>query len=256
MFINRPKIAPMQVKFKVLYSGVCHTDLHKVQGHFGPVTFPYVPGHELLGEVTEIGEGVTKFVVGDHVGVGCFVDSCLECEQCTTDNENYCDKGMTETYDHEKRHGRVLGNPESRTWGGYCGSSVVHEHFCLTIPKSLPLDKAAPILCAGITMWDPLRHWGFTEGKPRTVGIVGIGGLGTMGIKIAKALGHTVVAISTTAAKESLAKEKGATKFAASKDPESMKASAGTCDIILNTVSASHDINVYMPLLKKGGIIN
>lgn len=145
---------------------------------------------------------MTKFKVGDNVGVGCFVDSCLSCEQCDTDNENYCDNGMTGTYNAVKKHGRVLGNPESRTWGGYSGSNVVHEHFCSLIPKDLPLDKAAPLLCAGITMYDPLRHWGFTDGTPKTVGIVGIGGLGTMGIKIAKALGHTVVAISTTATKE------------------------------------------------------
>jgi uncharacterized zinc-type alcohol dehydrogenase-like protein len=255
-YINRPNVGPKQVKFKTLYSGVCHTDLHKVKGHFGPGNvYPYVPGHEILGEVTEIGEGVTKFKVGDHVGVGCFVDSCMECEQCEEDYENYCDKGVTETYDHVKKFGRVLGNKDMRTWGGYSGSNVVHEHFCLTIPKDLPVENAAPILCAGITMYDPLQNHGFTTGKSRTVGIVAIGGLGTMGIKIAKALGHTVVAISTTSAKEQLAKDKGATHFVASKDPESIKAMANSCHIILNTVAANHDINTYMPLLKKGGVI-
>ena len=243
------------VKFKMLYAGICHTDLHAVQGHLGPGTYPFVPGHELLGEVTEIGEGVTKFKVGDNVGVGCLVDSCLNCEQCSTDNENYCDNGMTGTYNGVKKHGRVLGDPEMKTWGGYSGSNVVHEHFVNHIPKELPLDKAAPILCAGITMYDPLHHWGFCDGKPKVVGIVGVGGLGTMGIKIAKALGHEVIAISTSAAKESLAKEKGASAFVVSKDPESIKAQAGRCNIILNTVSANHDLNLYLPLLKKNGIL-
>ena len=256
-YINRPNVGPKQVKMKVLFSGVCHTDLHKSRGHFGPGNvYPYVPGHEILAEVTEIGEGVTKFKVGDHVGVGCFIDSCFECEQCENGDENYCDKGVTETYDHVKKFGRVGGNPEMRTWGGYSGSMVVHEHFCLTIPKNMPLDKTAPILCAGITMWDPLAFHGFTTGKPRTVGIVAIGGLGTMGIRLAKALGHTVVAISTTLAKEQLAKSKGADFFVASKDPESIKAMAGKCNLIINTVSANHDINLYMPLLAKSGTIH
>jgi uncharacterized zinc-type alcohol dehydrogenase-like protein len=213
-----------------------------------------VPGHELLGEVTEIGEGVTKFKVGDKVGVGCMVDSCLDCDQCKEDSENYCDT-MTETYGHAKKNSRVLGNKDMKTWGGYSGSNVVHEHFCCRIPEGLPLEKAAPILCAGVTMYDPLSHWGFANGVSRTVGIIGIGGLGTMGIKIAKAMGHTVIAISTTAAKKELAESKGATGFVASKDPESIKAQAGKCNIILNTVAANHDINTYMPLLAKGGVI-
>ena len=239
----------------MLYAGICHTDVHAVKNDFGGAVFPFVPGHELLGEVTEIGNEVTRFKVGDKVGVGCLVDSCLECEQCKDDHENYCDNQMTGTYNGQKRHGRVLGNPASRTWGGYSGSNVVHEHFVNKIPEGLPLDKAAPIMCAGITMYDPLRHWGFTEKQNQVVGIVGIGGLGTMGIKIAKALGHQVVAISTSANKEALAKEKGADHFVVSTDPESIKALKVKCHIILNVVSANHDLNTYLPLLNKSGVM-
>ena len=136
--INRPNVAEGQVKFKMLYSGICHGDVHWTKGEFGSKTFPMVPGHELLGEVTEIGEGVTKFKVGDKVGVGFFIDSCMDCSQCKAGDENYCDKGMTFTYDGDKSHGRVLGNPESKTWGGYSGSNVVHERFCSKIPDGVP----------------------------------------------------------------------------------------------------------------------
>jgi len=159
------------------------------------------------------------------------------------------------TYGNPKTHGRVPGDPNITTFGGYSGSNVVHEKFCLKVPEKIPLTAAAPILCAGITMYDPLRHWGACEGKKMSIGVVGIGGLGTMGIKIAKALGHDVVAISTTPSKESLAKEKGATHFCVSTDPESLKKYESSCDLILNVVSADHDLNVYIPLLKKSGTI-
>ena len=166
-----------------------------------------------------------------------------------------CVKGSTFTYDGAKQHGRVGGNQETKTHGGYSGSSVVHEKFIIKIPEGMDIQKASPILCAGITVYDPLRHWGFTDGVKKTVGIIGIGGLGTMGIKLAVALGHEVVAVSTSANKEKLAKEKGATHFVISTDKKSIEQNAGKCDLILNTISGDHDINTYLPLLAKDGVI-
>lgn len=154
-----------------------------------------------------------------------------------------------------KTHGRVSGNQNTVTMGGYSASYVVHESFCLKIPNGMPLELSSPILCSGITMYSPLEHWGFTKGEKRTVGVVGIGGLGTMGVKIARALGHDVVAVSTSANKEAIARQKGATHFVVSKDPESMAKHAGMCDIILNTVSVNHDLNLYLPLLAKSGTL-
>ena len=183
------------------------------------------------------------------------VDSCLDCSQCKNGDEQYCLKGRTGTYNAARTHGRVPGNQELKTFGGYSGSHVANQHFVIKIPDGIPIEAAAPILCAGITMYDPLRHWGATAGKKMTIGVVGIGGLGTMGIKLSKALGHDVVAISTSANKEALAKEKGATHFCVSKDPESIKAHAGLCDLILNTVGADHDVNTYFPLLNKSATI-
>lgn len=186
------------------------------------------------------------------------VDSCLECKWCKEGEENYCDNGMTGTYNGVRKHGRVGGNQDLRTYGGYTGSQVTHEHFIIKINPEMDLEKTAPILCAGITMYSPLKHWGFAKGGPnqkKVVGIVGIGGLGTMGVKIAAALGHTVVAISTSANKEKIALDKGAHHFVVSSDPESIKTQAGKCDIILNTVSVPHDLNVYLQLLSKSGTL-
>jgi len=253
IWIARPKVTDSAVRFEMLYCGICHSDVHTGVNDWGPCNFPFVGGHELLGRVVEVGSKVTKFKVGDAVGVGCFIDACLDCVNCEKGDEQYCLKGMTGTYNGEKKHGRCGGNQETRTAGGYSASHTVHEDFVLKIPDGMDLVKTAPILCAGITMYSPLMHWGAGTGEKKTVGIVGIGGLGTMGIKLAKALGNDVMAISSSAHKEALAKEKGATMFACSRDPESMKANAGKCDLILNTVSASHDINTYLPLLSKGG---
>ena len=238
----------------MLYAGICHTDLHYGTNDFGGSKFPLVPGHELLGKVVEVGPDVTKVKVGDYCAVGCMVDSCLDCRWCKDKEEQYCDNGMTMTYSADKKHGRVLGNQSMPTFGGYTGSQVTHEHFIIKVPDTMEMDKVAPILCAAITMYDPLRHWGFLDGgKKKCVGVVGVGGLGTMGIKIAKAAGHEVVAISTSKGKEQMAKDKGADLFVVSTDEESVKACAGKCDIILSTVSANHDLNVYIPLLAKSG---
>jgi len=253
IWIARPKVTDFAVKFEMLYCGICHSDVHTGVNDWGPCNFPFVGGHELLGRVVEIGSKVTKFKVGDTCGVGCFIDACLNCVNCKKGDEQYCLKGMTGTYNGVKKHGRVGGNQETKTAGGYSGSHTVHEDFVLKIPDGMDLAKTAPILCAGITMYSPLKYWGAASGEKKTVGIVGIGGLGTMGIKLAAALGNEVMAISSSTKKEALAKEKGATLFACSKDPESMKALAGKCDLILNTVSATHDINTYIPLLAKGG---
>jgi len=216
----------------------------------------FCPGHEFLGKVTEVGASVTKFKIGDHVGVGCYVDSCDECSSCAEGDIPYCEKGNVLSLNSDKKYKRVGGNKNERTMGGYSSTYVVHETFAFKIPDALDLSKAAPILCGGITVYDPLRHWGATEeGRKMTIGVVGIGGLGTMGIKLSKALGHTVVAISTSPNKEALAKEKGADFFVASADKDSIMACAGKCDLILNTVSANHDLNVYLPLLGKNGTI-
>jgi len=252
LWIARPKPQDYDVKFEMLYCGICHSDVHNVKNEWGPCDFPCVAGHELLGKVTEVGNKVTKFKVGDHVGVGCFVDSCLDCCNCHDGDEQYCLKGVTLTYKGDKKFGRVSGNQETKTMGGYSAANTVHEDFVLKIHEGMDLQKTAPILCAGITMYSPLKHWGAAGDKKMTVGIVGIGGLGTMGIKLAKAMGNDVLAISTSPRKEAMAKEKGADFFVSSKDPEGMKAHAGKCDLILNTVSANHDINTYIPLLAKG----
>ena len=253
IYINRPKIAPKQVKFEMLYCGICHSDIHVGRGELGEVQYPFVGGHELLGKVVEIGEGVSKVKVGDTVAVGCFVEACLECGMCKGGDEQYCDKGMTGTYNSQKKHGHALGNPETRTHGGYSASHTVHEHFIIKIPDGMDLEKTAPIMCAGITLYDPLKHWGFADTTGKTVGIAGIGGLGTMGIKLAKAMGHKVIAISNSPGKAAMAKEKGADEFCCFKNAEDVAKFANSCDIILNTIAAEHDAMSYLGLVAKNG---
>jgi uncharacterized zinc-type alcohol dehydrogenase-like protein len=253
MFIPRPKVTDFTVKYELHYSGICHSDCHTGCNEWFNATYPCVTGHEHAGIVTEVGAKVTKFKVGDRVGVGCFIDACLECKMCKKGEENYCEKGITGTYNSTKKNLRVAGNTDILTFGGYSASNVVHEHFVMKIPDAIPMDKAGPLLCAAITLYDPLRHWGYTVGEKRIVGVVGVGGLGTMGIKLAKAMGHTVVAISRSLDKEALAKEKGADHYIASNDPESVKNAPVKCDLILNTVGVKHDIKSYIPLLAQDG---
>jgi uncharacterized zinc-type alcohol dehydrogenase-like protein len=255
VWIPRGKVGDEHVKFDLLYCGVCHSDVHIGENIFGGCSYPCVTGHELFGRVTEVGSKVTKVQVGDYVGVGCMVDSCLSCSQCENGDEQYCLKGNTNTYQSTRKHGRVPGNQSLTTYGGYSASNTVHEHFIIKVPEGIPHEKVGPILCAGITLYDPLKYWGAAGEKKLNIGVIGIGGLGTMGIKFAAAMGNNVVAISTSASKEALAREKGATGFICSTDPESMAAHARSLDLILNTVSFHHDLNPYMGLLAKNGTI-
>lgn len=254
MWINRGKVqGPHDVKVEILYCGICHSDLHLVENHLAETMYPIVPGHEIAGVVAEVGSGVTKVKVGDRVGVGVSADSCLECEMCENLEEQYCLNGKSvHTYNDKKRYGHIPGNQEERTFGGYSGSYTLHEHFVFLIPDAMDLKVVGPVLCAGITLFDPMRHWGATK-KKMTIGVIGIGGLGTMGIKLAAALGHKVVAVSTSVNKKQMAMEKGATDFVVSKDPESMKAYHGTIDLLLNCVSVVHELSFYLPLLKYNG---
>jgi len=256
IWIPRGNPGDEHVQFELLFSGICHSDL-SIAGMqmFGAPKFPAVTGHELFGRVTVVGSKVSKVKVGDFVAVGCMVDSCLSCSQCTAGDEQYCLKGNTNTYQSQRKHGRVPGNQELTTFGGYSAENVVHEHFVVKVPETIPQEVVGPIMCAGITLYDPLKHWGALGEKKINVGIVGVGGLGTMGIKLAKAMGNNVVAISTSASKEEVAKTKGATGFVCSKSEESIKAHAGTLDLILNTVSNHHDLSPYMQLLAKNGTI-
>jgi len=257
MWINRPKVGDFDVKVDLHYCGICHSDVTLSLNHLKTATYPMVPGHELIGKVVEVGSKVSKVKVGDNVGIGCISDACLNCRACELGDEPYCYKGKSvHTYNDRKRYTHIGGNPTASTYGGYSGSNVLHEHFILKIPDSIPLEKAGPLLCAGITMYDPLRHWGATkEGAKMTIGIIGVGGLGTMGIKLSKALGHKVVAISTNADKKQMAFEKGADEFIVSTDPASMESARRSCDLILNTASAPHEVSQYLSLLHYNGTI-
>jgi len=245
--IDRREPGPKDVLIDILYCGVCHSDLHTARGEWAGVQFPAVPGHEIVGRVSAVGSGVTKFRPGQIVGVGCMVDSCRECESCREGFEQYCDGpvGFTGTY-----NGPVGGG--FNTYGGYSAAITVDEDFVLAIRhKEEDLAAAAPLLCAGITTWSPLRHWNAGPGKK--VGVVGIGGLGHMGVKLAKALGAHVVAFTTSAAKIADGKKLGADEVVVSKNEDEMKAHANSFDLILNTVAAPHDLDAYMVLLKRDG---
>ena len=248
----RHDVGDDDVGFDLSYCGICHTDLHFINNDLGATTYPLVPGHELAGVVNEVGKNVTKFKVGDKVGVGCMVDSCLNCKSCLADEEQYCDNGMTMTYGSRTAHGRAGPNGR-QTIGGYSTKMVVNERFAVKIPDNAPLDKTAPLLCAGITLYDPMKAFGV---KPCTrVGVAGVGGLGMMGIKIASALGAEVTAISRSNAKEAKAKSFGAKHFVAMNSEASVAAAADSLDLILDTVSACHDSQPYAKMLDKRGTL-
>lgn len=233
------------VQFKVLYCGICHSDLHMIKNEWGMSKYPVVPGHEIVGVVTEVGNKVEKFKVGDKVGVGCLVGSCRKCDMCSQDLENYC-AGQILTYSATYVDGTT-------TYGGYSDLMVADEHFVIRWPENLPMDIGAPLLCAGITTYSPLRHFGLD--KPGTnVGVVGLGGLGHVAVKFAKAFGAKVTVISTSEAKKKEALEKlGADAFLVSRDPEQMQAATGSLDGIIDTVSAAHPILPLVNLLKSQG---
>lgn len=241
--IERRKILDNDVKIQIDYCGVCHSDIHQVRNDWGNSMYPVVPGHEIIGHVIEVGKKVTKFKKGDLVGVGCLVDSCQECESCKEDLEQYCENGMVPTYNGEDKH---LGG---HTFGGYSEMIVVREKFVLKVPGNLDTKAVAPLLCAGITTWSPLRQWNVKKGDK--VGVIGLGGLGHMGIKFASALGAHVVMITTSPAKAEDAKRLGADEVLISRKEEEMKKQAGSFDFLLNTVPVGHDTNPYITLLKR-----
>ncbi|RKH12240.1 NAD(P)-dependent alcohol dehydrogenase [Corallococcus sp. CA053C] len=232
------------VLIDILYCGVCHSDIHQARDEWGGAIFPMVPGHEIVGKVSQVGSAVTSFKVGDAVGVGCFVDSCRECSACVAGEEQYCERGMVSTYNGRERDG-------SPTYGGYSTSITVDAKYVLRIPEGLPLDRAAPLLCAGITTYSPLRHYGMKPGQK--LAVVGLGGLGHMGVKLGKAMGAEVTVLSTSPSKRDDALALGATHFAATSDKNTFKALANQFDFILDTVSAPHDYNAYLGLLKRDG---
>ncbi|RKP55819.1 NAD(P)-dependent alcohol dehydrogenase [Pararobbsia silviterrae] len=244
--IERRAVGPNDVEIDILYCGVCHSDLHTARAEWPGVHFPSVPGHEIVGRVRAVGADVTKHKVGALVGVGCMVDSCRTCPACAVNLEQYCENGFTGTY-----NGNAMGG-DANTYGGYSTAIVVEEHFVLSIKhREDQLAAAAPLLCAGITTWSPLRHWQAGPGKK--VGVVGIGGLGHMGIKLAHALGAHVVAFTTSESKREAARALGADEVVISKDPQAMRAHAASFDFILNTVAASHDLDAFTALLKLDG---
>lgn len=233
------------VVIEIHFCGICHSDIHQARDEWGGAQFPMVPGHEIAGVVSRVGPGVKKFKVGDHVGVGCFVDSCRHCVNCERGDEQYCTNGMTGTYNSTDRE------TKTPTQGGYSNQIVVDENYVLNIPKSLSLDVAAPLLCAGITLYSPLHHWHAGPGKK--VAIIGLGGLGHMGVKIAAAMGAEVTVLSHSMKKQDDGKRMGAKHFYATSDAETFKKLAGTFDLIINTVSAELDWNEYLNLLKLDG---
>lgn len=245
MSISRREVTAKDVEIDILYCGVCHSDLHTARNEWGGTQYPNVPGHEIVGRVVNVGNGVTKYKVGDLVGVGCMVDSCRECESCKEGVEQYCDSGNIQTYNSPDKHLNI------QTFGGYSESVVVDEDFVLKVPANLDLAATAPLLCAGITTYSPMRH--ANVGPGQKVGIVGIGGLGHMAVKIAKAMGAYVVVITTSLSKVEDAKRLGADDVILSTDAEQMKNNAGTLHFILDCVSAQHDINSYLALLKRDG---
>src|SRR6202790_4599763 len=246
--IKRRAPRPQDVQLEILYCGVCHSDLHQVRNewqHALPTVYPCVPGHEIVGRVVKVGSAVKKLKEGDIAAVGCLVDSCRKCANCVAGEEQYCENFMTLTYNGEDK---ILGGV---TYGGYSESIVVDENYVLRVTNGLDPAGAAPLLCAGITTYSPLRHWNVKKGQK--VGIVGLGGLGHMGLKFAKALGAHVVLFTTSGNKTADALRLGADEVVVSSDPTQMQKHASSFDFILDTASAGHDLNAYLQLVKLNG---
>ena len=242
MSIERRETRPHDVVIDIHYCGVCHSDIHQTRDEWGGSIFPMVPGHEIVGIVESIGSEVIRFKTGDRVGVGCFIDSCRHCEACEQGLEQYCESGANSTYNSHEKDG-------SPSYGGYSSKIVVDDSFVLSIPDNIALDKAAPLLCAGITTYSPLRHWSVQKGQK--VGVIGLGGLGHMAVKIAAAIGAKVTLLSRSAEKEEDAKRLGASQFILSTDPEQMKTQSNTFDLIISTVSGAINLTPYLELLKR-----
>ena len=247
MTIERREATPNDVEIEILYCGVCHSDLHTARNDWGGTKYPAVPGHEIVGRITKVGSEVSKFKVGDLAGVGCIVDSCGTCESCKQDLEQYCQTGFVGTYNGKDSH---LGG---HTFGGYSEKVVVDADHVLKIPENLDLAAVAPLLCAGITTWSPLRHW--NVGENSKVAVVGLGGLGHMAIKLAKGLGAEVTLFSRTPGKTEDAKKLGADHVVISTDEEQMKSVTGKFDVIIDTVPYDHDVNPYVATLNISGTL-
>src|SRR5919107_119033 len=244
---GRREVGARDVLIEIQYCGVCHSDIHQVRDEWGGSIYPMVPGHEIVGRVARVGNEVTKFGEGDLAGVGCFVDSCRVCRNCRDGEEQYCENHLVSTYNGTER------DEKTPTYGGYSTKIVIDEDYALRIPEGLPLANAAPLLCAGITTYSPLRR--FKVGEGQRVGVVGLGGLGHMGVKLAASMGARVTVFSTSPGKEEDARGLGAHDFVVTREPGRLEALAGQYDFILNTVSAQHDINAYLNLLRREGAL-
>ncbi|MFC3575965.1 NAD(P)-dependent alcohol dehydrogenase [Streptomyces yaanensis] len=244
--IERREVGEFDVLIDIKFAGICHSDIHQASEGWGEAIFPMVPGHEIAGIVSEVGSGVTKFKVGDRVGVGCMVDSCRECENCKAGEEQYCLKGMVGTYNALDKNGEP-------TYGGYSEKIVVDESFTVRIPDGLSLDVAAPLLCAGITTYSPLRHWNAGPGKK--VAVIGLGGLGHMAVKLARAMGAEVTVLSQSLRKKDDGLKLGADHYYATSDPKTFEELQGSLDLIISTVSAPLDFGAFLSLLKTGGAL-
>jgi uncharacterized zinc-type alcohol dehydrogenase-like protein len=247
LFIDRRDVGPSDVLIDILFCGICHSDIHQARGEWGNSLYPMVPGHEIVGRVSRVGAKVTRTKVGALVGVGCIVDSCRACRPCERDLEQFCEKGAAQTYNSTEM------DRATPTFGGYAKHIVVTEHFVLDVPESLDPAGAAPLLCAGITTYSPLRQWNCKKGD--RVGVMGLGGLGHMAVKIARAMGADVTVLSTSASKEADARRLGAKDFALTSDVARAKKLRGSFDLIIDTVSADHDIDASLRWLGVGGAL-
>lgn len=244
---ERRALGANDVAFKITHAGICHSDIHQVREEWGPSIFPMVPGHEIVGIVSEIGSSVSKFKVGDRIGVGVFIDSCRKCPSCKAGMQQYCDEGMTGTYNGYERDGKTIA------FGGYCDGFVIDQDYAVTIPSNLDMAGVAPLLCAGITLYSPIKH--FKVGPGMKVAVMGLGGLGHMGVKFAAAMGAEVTVLSHSANKREDALGMGAKEFLVIKDNEDLKPLVRRFDLVLNTVSALIDINAYLGILKIDGTL-
>ncbi len=250
--IERREPQAHEVLIDILYCGVCHSDLHQIRDEWGKGIFPMVPGHEIVGQVAQVGSEVQRWQVGDTVGVGCFVDSCRQCAACRSGEEQFCSEGMSVTYNgYERTDGKL--DPKRPTFGGYSTRITVDENYVLRVPEGIALERAAPLLCAGITTYSPLRRHGVKQGD--RVAVVGLGGLGHMGVKLAKAMGAHVTVLSHSPGKHDGAMALGADDFLVTRDGKVFEEHAGRFDFILDTVSADHDYNAYLGLLRLDGVM-